>query len=140
MLTKSGDGFDFVFGKGSGLIGGADKAGNALGGANSQPGVVGDDHADKHIAGEEFFFNGGFFALVDLDFFLGGDEDLVDKVLKTHGLNSGFEGDENAVFVAGLGVNDVPLGRSGSFGGDDDVIGILYFGYKLVDLFGFFFF
>jgi hypothetical protein len=140
LFTKSGDSFNFVFGKRGRLVGSAHKAGNTLGGANGEPGVVGDNHTNKHIAGEKLFFDGGFLAFVDFDFLLGRDKDFKDEVFKTHGLNSGFEGYENTIFVTGLGVNDVPFGGNGGVVGDDDMIRVLCFGHKFINLFGFVFF
>jgi len=140
LLTESGDSLDFIFWKRSGLVGSAHKTGDALCGANSEPGVVRDNHADKHVARKKLFFDSGFLAFVDFNFFLGRDEDLVDIVLEGHGDDSGFKGNQNTIFVTGLGVNDVPFGGVGGIVGNDNMIRILHFGYKFVDLFGFFFF
>ncbi len=140
LLAESGDGFNFIFWKRSWLVGSANEACNALCGANSEPGVVRDDHTNKHVSREKLFFDGGFFAFVDFDFFLSGDKDFVDVVLKTHGDDSGFESNQNTVLVARLSVNDVPLGRSWGVVSDDYVIRILHFWYKFVNLFGFVFF
>lgn len=46
---------DFRLGNGGGLIVNTNEAGDPLSGANSDPGVVGEYHLDKDIAGEGFF-------------------------------------------------------------------------------------
>jgi len=90
LLAKGGDSLNFVFGKRGGLIGGADEASNTLGGADSEPGVIGDNHTNEHITREKLFFDGGFLTFIDFDLFLSWNEDFVDEVLKTHGDYSGF--------------------------------------------------
>jgi len=136
LFAEGGNSLDFVFRKWGGLIGGAHKAGDPLSGADSEPGIVSDNHANEHIAGEKLFLDGDLFAFADFDFFLSRDKDLKDVVGKAHGLNSGFEGDGDAVFVAGLGVNDVPFGRLRGLGRDDDVVLVRQLG---ADRFDFFF-
>ncbi len=140
LFTEGGNGLDFIFGKRGWLIGGTDKAGNSLGSTDSEPRIIGDDHFDKHVSGEEFLFDGGLLTFGDLDLFLSRDEDLEDPRCKPHGFNTSSEGDGDAIFMARLGVNDVPLGGFWCIGGDDDVILIRQFGadrfdYGFVDYF-----
>ncbi|KKT36407.1 MAG: hypothetical protein UW23_C0001G0017 [Candidatus Collierbacteria bacterium GW2011_GWA1_44_12] len=118
------------------MIGGADKAGDPLSSADSQPGVVGDDHLNKHVSREKFFFDSGLLAFGDLDLFLGRDEYLEDPRSEPHGFNTSPEGNGDTVFVAGLGVNDVPFGRLRGLGRDDDVVLVRQLG---ADRFDFFF-
>ncbi len=73
------DGFDFVLGQRSRLGAHADKTGHALGGADAQPGLVGQSQTDQDVARENLFLDGALLAASDLDFFLGRDEDFVDE-------------------------------------------------------------
>ena len=57
-----------------GFVADADKTGDALVGADGEPGIVGQNQFNQHVAGEKFFRDGEFLAFADLDFILGGDE------------------------------------------------------------------
>ena len=124
--SKSENGVDFFLGNRGGVVAGADEAGDALGGAHRQPGVIADDHLDEHVAGEDFFLDGAFFTFADFDFFLGGDKDFVDVIGQAHRFNLGPEGVGGPGFVAGIGMNDVPLGVGRGVGVDDEMILIFF--------------
>ncbi len=96
--------------EGGGLVAGADKTGNSLGGAHRKPGLVVHDHANQHVTGENLFFNFGFLALFDVDFILSGDEDFKDTIFELHGLDTLLKVVGNFTLVARIGVNDVPEG------------------------------
>lgn len=113
---------DFFLGDGGRIIAGADEAGDSLGGADGEPGVVGDDHLHEHIAGEDLLLDGTFLAFADFDLVLGGNEDFVDVVGEAHGLDLGLEGMGGSGLVAGVGVDDVPFGAGGIVGVDNEVI------------------
>jgi len=68
-----------------------------------------------------------------VNLFLGGDEDLENFVLELHGLNALDQGLGDLVFVAGIGVDNVPAGTLVVTFGDDDVVG----GSGFFGLFGF---
>ena len=89
LLRKGENGVDFFLGNWGGVVAGADEAGDALSCPDREPGVVGDDHLDEHVAREDLFLDGTFFAFADFDFVLSGNEDLVDVVGQAHGLNLG---------------------------------------------------
>lgn len=125
---KSEDGVDFFLGDWGGIIAGANEAGDALGGADGEPGVVGDDHLHEHVAWEDLLLDGAFLAFADFDFVLGGNEDLVDVVGQAHGLDLGLEGVGGPSLVARVGVDDVPLGASRVVGVDDEMI-LIFFGH-----------
>lgn len=55
----------------------------------------------------------------DDHFTLDGNNGLKDVVLETHGLDSNLEGVDDFVFVAGIGVDDIPGGvDAGGIGGE----------------------
>ena len=83
MRDEFFDGVNFFLRETGWLRTSADKTGDALGGTNSQPGVVIDLHANEKVAGENLFLDGRFFTLIDFDFFLSGNENLFDEVIKT---------------------------------------------------------
>ena len=119
---KFHDGVDFGFGQGSGLLTDADKAGYPLCGTDCQPGIVVDDHFDQHVAGEELFFDGFFLAVMNFDLVLGGDQQLKHLVFQIHGFDPGGEGEGDFVFVAGVGVDNVPVSLGIICLSNDDVI------------------
>lgn len=82
------DGGNLFFGEGSGLVAGADKAGDTLGGTDSQPRVVVEDHFEKHIPGKDLFFDGRFLAGFDVNFVLSGDKNFEDFVFYLHGFDT----------------------------------------------------
>ena len=127
QCRKLHDGVHFRLGQGGGFGTHADEAGDALGGSNYQPGIVVDDHFDEQIPGEDFLFDGVLFAVLDVDFVLGGDKDFeyfVGLAQSGHTLTECFG---NAGFVTGIGVDDVPAAGFGQFLGgigiNDEVAG-----------------
>ena len=74
------------------------------------------------------------FYLADLDLVLSRDQDLVNVVGQAHGLNLGLEGIAGAGFVAGVGVNDVPLGISRIVWVDDEMI-LIFFGHFVLSVY-----
>lgn len=127
MLAIGFDAFDFAFGQGGRTVARADKASNTLSSADSQPGVVSDDHPDKHIAGEDFFIDGGFFAFTDLYFLLSRNEDFKDLVSEVHGMSPLFESGGSVGFVARVSMDHIPFSRGRGVFSDDDVVGTFDF-------------
>lgn len=125
-MREGENGVNFFLGDWGGIVASANKAGNALGSADGQPRIVGDDHLDEHVSGEDLFFDGGFFTLVDLDLFLSGDQKFIDVVGQTHGFNFGFESVGGADFMARISVDDIPTSVSGG----------ITFNYDVVDIWG----
>lgn len=131
---KGEDGVNFFLGDGGRVIAGADEAGDSLGGADGEPGVVGDNHLHEHIAGEDFLFDGTFLAFADFNFVLGGDEDFVDVVGEAHGLDLGLEGVGGSGLVTGVGVDNVPLGAGRIVGVNDEMI-LIFFGHFVLSIY-----
>lgn len=108
----------FRLGQGGGFGAHADEAGDALGGSDNQPGIVVYNHFDEQIAGKDFFLDGVLFAVLDVDFILGRDEDLENFVGLAKCGNALAEGFGDPGLVAGIGVDDVPAAGLGQlFGG-----------------------
>lgn len=102
-------------GNGRGFAVNTNETGNTRSGADSDPGVVVKNHLDKNIAGEGFFLGFDFLAAADGHFGLDGNNGLKDFVGEVHGFDPGLEGVDDFVFVAGVGVDDVPGGVNGRF-------------------------
>jgi len=92
-----------------------DKTGNSLGGANGDPGIVGDNHLNKNITGEDFFLSLNFFTATDDHFALNWDNGLENFVSQGHSFNTGFESIDDFVFVTGVSVDNVPGGINAGF-------------------------
>ena len=134
LQSEGEDGVNFFLRNGGGVIAGADEAGDALSSADGEPGVVGDNHLHEHVAGEDLLLDGTFLAFADFDLVLGGDENLVDVIGQTHGLNLGLEGVGGSGLMTGVGVDDVPLGTGGIVGVDDEMILIFFGHFCFIDL------
>lgn len=65
---------------------------------------------DNDIARESFFLGFYFLSATDNHFALNGNNGLKDFVFEVHGFDSGFEGFNDFVFVAGIGVDNIPSG------------------------------
>ncbi len=128
LQSEGENGVNFFLGNGGGVVAGADEAGDSLGGANGEPRVVSDDHLHEHVAGEDLLFDGTFLAFADFDLVLGGDEDFIDVIGQTHGLDLSLEGVGGSGLVTGVGVDDVPLGAGGVIWIDDEMI-LIFFGH-----------
>lgn len=118
------NGFDFRWREGGGFGANANETGDTLGGTDDQPGIVVYGHFDQEITGEDFFANFGFFAVADDDFVLGGDHEFEELVGLAQSSDSLAKGFCDTGFVAGVGVDDVPVGRgAGGQGIDNNVAG-----------------
>ena len=99
-----------VLGQGDRLVGLAHEARDAANVADQVPGVVGHDHFDENIAGENFALDLlGNAGLGDLRDRLQRDLDLEHHVLHAavhHGL---FDGGLHRVLIAGIGMGYIPL-------------------------------
>ena len=90
-----------------------DEAGHRRGVADGRPRLVGEVHADQHVAGQDGPLDHLALAVLDLRDLLGGDHDLVDVVLHVEGDDAVLEVGADAVLHAVVGVDDVPLARLG---------------------------
>ena len=134
LQSKGEDSVNFFLGNGSGVIAGADETSDSLGGADGEPRIIGDNHLHEHVAGKNLFFDGAFLAFADFDLVLSRDENLVDVIGQTHGLNFGLEGVGGSGLMTGVGVDDVPLGAGGIVGVDDEMILIFFGHFCFIDL------
>ena len=134
LQSEGENGVNFFLGNWGRIIAGANEAGDALGGADGEPRIIGDNHLHEHVAGKNLFFDGAFLAFADFDLVLGGDENLVDVIGQTHGLNFGLEGVGGSGLMTGVGVDDVPLGAGGIVGVDDEMILIFFGHFYFIDL------
>ena len=92
-------------------MGVADEAGDARGVPDGAPGLVGEVHADQHVAGDPDAADQLALAVLDLGDLFHGDLDLEDVVLHVEAGDAGLEVGLHAVLVAGVGVDDVPVAR-----------------------------
>src|SRR2546428_9289807 len=72
------------------------------------PRVVAHDHLDQHVAGEHFPLDRVALAVLDLDLFFRGHQDLEDLVAHIHRADPVLEICLHLVLVARVGVDDVP--------------------------------
>lgn len=113
-MAELHDGIDFFFGKGGGAVPDADEGGDTRGGSDDQPGIVVKNHANKNVAGENFLFNLFLFTSFNSDCVASGDDNVKDSPGNFHGFDSLLNGSGNFVFVAGIGVKDIPFGIFGN--------------------------
>ena len=71
--------------------------------------LVGHDHLHQHIAGEDLALHLFGPVVRDLGDGLQGDADLVDQILKTAVLHVLLNGGLHGIFIAGIGVDHIPL-------------------------------
>src|ERR1041385_745231 len=95
------------------LVAGAHEAGHAGRVPDDVPGLVGHDHLDQDVAGEDPLLDVPALAVLDLDLVLHRDEYLEDLVLHVHGLDPLLEVLLGLFLVAGVRVDDVPLRLGG---------------------------
>ena len=90
----------------------ADEPGDARRVAHDRPVAVVHFHADEHVARQDLLlaFHPAT-ALFDLGHGLGGNLYVNDAVLKAVHLDAGLKGLLHFVFIAGIGMDDVPLLR-----------------------------
>lgn len=106
---------DFFLGNRGRFVVDADKSSNSLSGADGNPGIIGNNHLDENIAGESFFLSFYFSAATDDHFALDGDDGFKDFVCKPHGFDTSFKSVDDFVFMAGIGVDDIPGGADAGF-------------------------
>ena len=113
------DGFeylgDFFLRNGGRFVVDADKSGDSLSGADGNPGIIGNNHLDENITGESLFLGFYFFAAADNRFALDGDNGLEDFICKPHGFDTSFKSVDDLVFMARIGVDDIPGGINAGF-------------------------
>jgi len=73
------------------------------------PGGVGQVHADEDVAGDADAVDDLALGVLDLNHFFHGHLDFEDVIFHVQGLDAGFEVGLHAVFVTGVGVDDVPV-------------------------------
>jgi len=95
-------------GNGGGFVADTNKTSDSLGGSDSDPRIVGDNHLNQNIAGKSFFLTFDFSAPADNHFRLNGDDGLEDLIFKVHGADTGFESIDDFIFVTRVGVDDIP--------------------------------
>ena len=100
--------FDFRLSNRSGFVVDTDKTGNTLGGADGNPRFVGNYHLNNNVTGEGLFLSFDFLTAANDHFALNGDNGLKDLVFQIHGLNTSLQIFDNFVFVARIGVDDIP--------------------------------
>ena len=66
-------------------------------------------HANQHVPREDLLRHLVPLPLLDFDFFLGGNHDFENTIAHIPGLDLAFDGFLDLVFVAGIGVQHVPV-------------------------------
>ena len=91
------------------VVGVAHEAGDAGGVADGAPGGVRQVHADQDVAGDADAVDDLALSVLDLNDFLHRNLDFEDVIFHVQGLDAGLKVGLDAVFVAGVGVDDVPV-------------------------------
>ncbi|BCW49377.1 hypothetical protein StoSoilB13_17190 [Arthrobacter sp. StoSoilB13] len=91
------------------VVGVANEASDAGGVANGAPGSVGQVHADQDVTGDADAVDYLALRVLDLDDFFHRDLDFEDVIFHVQRLDAGLEVGLHAVFVTGVGVDDVPV-------------------------------
>ncbi len=107
--TGGEHGEDLIEPQRDGVVGVAHEAGDTRRVANGAPGSVGQVHADKDIAGNAHAVDDLALRVLDLDDLFHGHLDLEDVIFHVQGLDAGLKVGLHAVFVSGVGVDDVPV-------------------------------
>jgi hypothetical protein len=82
--------------------------------ANDRPAVLVEVHQNEYVSGDTHAVDELALAVLDLNDILHRHLDLEDVVLHGHGYPTVFDVLLDALFEAGVGVNDVPLARLGA--------------------------
>ena len=110
LLEDRGEhGEDLVQAQRNGVVGVAHEAGDAGGVADDAPGGIRQVHADQNVAGDANAVDDLALSVLDLHDFFHGDLDLEDVIFHVQRLAAGLKVCLDAVFVAGVGVDDVPV-------------------------------
>jgi hypothetical protein len=122
-------GEDLIEAQRHGVVGVAHEAGDTRGVADGAPRGVGQVHADQHVTGDADAVDDLALSVLDLNDFFHRNLDFEDVIFHVQGLDAGLKVGLDAVFVAGVGVDDVPVtllaaqlglelfGRVGGLGG-----------------------
>jgi hypothetical protein len=102
-------GEDLVQAQRHGVVGVAHEAGDAGGVPDGAPGGVRQVHADQDVAGDADAVDDLALGVLDLNDFLHGHLDFEDVIFHVQGLDAGLQVGLHAVFVTGVGVDDVPV-------------------------------
>jgi len=89
----------------------AHERGHTRGLTDHGPGSVVHVHAHKHVARQKLALDQFLLAVLVLDGLLDGHDNLVDGVLDLKGLGAHLQVGLYLVFVAGVGLDDVPVAR-----------------------------
>ena len=99
---------DLGLGQRDRLVGGADEAGHAGRALHQRPRVLVEVHLDEHVARHGPLLDGDLLVVLHLRDGLGRDDDLPDRALLVERHHAVLEVVLDLVFVAGVGVDDVP--------------------------------
>ena len=99
---------NFGLGNSGGFVVDADETGDTLGSTDGDPGIVSEHHLDDDITREGFFLSFNFGTTADDHFGLDRNDSLENLIFQPHGFDPGFEGLDDFIFVAGVGIDDVP--------------------------------
>ena len=102
-------GEDLVQAQRNGVVGVAHEAGDTGGVADGAPGSIRQVHADQDVAGNADAVDDLALGVLDLHDFFHGNLDFEDVIFHVQGLDAGLKVCLDAVFVAGVGVDDVPV-------------------------------
>ena len=102
-------GEDLVQAQRHGVVGVAHEAGDTGGVADGAPGGVRQVHADQDVAGDADAVDDLALGVLDLDDLFHGHLDFEDVIFHVQGLDAGLKVGLHAVFVTGVGVDDVPV-------------------------------
>src|SRR2546426_9447075 len=108
QLDLPQDRADLTVGEWRRLVPAAHEARDAWRVAHDVPRVVAHDHLDEHIAREHLLLHRVPLAVLDLDLFLGGHENLEDLVAHVHRVDAMLEVRLHLVLVARIRVDHVP--------------------------------
>src|ERR1035437_9431078 len=103
------DGLDLVGLERDRLVAAAHERGHAGGVADDVPRLVGHLHVDQDVAREDALLDVAALAVLDLDDFLGRNQEVKDLVVHVHRLDALEEVVANLVLMPGIGMDHVPL-------------------------------